>query len=71
MIKNLNRSICSTCRYLSTCVLTTDKSNISSCSEYVHRLDREYPILAAEPIRMFSSSGQKKENELVFKSNQW
>ena len=64
-MKNLNRSICSTCRYLPNCVLTTDKSNISSCSEYVHRLDKDYPPLAPEPIEMFSSGGQNNENELV------
>lgn len=39
-MKNLDRSICSTCSYVSDCVLTTDKSNISSCSEYIHQLEK-------------------------------
>lgn len=34
-----NRSICSTCRFISICELTTDKSNITVCSEYEHYLD--------------------------------
>lgn len=36
-----NRSICSTCRYRSSCVLTTTKNAISSCSEYLHIFDDE------------------------------
>ncbi|CAM4285638.1 hypothetical protein ZONE111905_12775 [Zobellia nedashkovskayae] len=34
-----NRSICSTCRYVSHCVITTNKNAISSCSEYIHLFD--------------------------------
>lgn len=32
-------SICSTCKFLSFCQLTTDKKNISSCSEYIHYME--------------------------------
>ncbi len=39
MRQKYNRSICSTCRFISFCELTTDKSNITSCSDYEHYLD--------------------------------
>lgn len=57
------RSICSTCRYLPNCVLSSDKSNISSCSEYVHRLDENYPPVPTEPIKLLSSYGIKNDKE--------
>ncbi|KAB5485289.1 MAG: hypothetical protein DSY83_08255 [Flavobacteriia bacterium] len=37
--KEYKWSICSTCTFLSFCELTKDKSNISSCSEYIHYMD--------------------------------
>ncbi len=49
----LERSICSTCRYISDCVLTTDKSTISSCSEYVHQLEKEFDLLPTGPCEKF------------------
>lgn len=64
-MKEYLRSICSTCRYLPNCALTTDKTNISSCSEYVHKFDKEYPPLLTEPIELNSGSGQENDKELV------
>ena len=49
-MEKLYRSICSTCIHASYCVLTTNKSNISSCSEYVHKLDKDYLPGPTEPI---------------------
>ncbi|MBD0852211.1 hypothetical protein [Maribacter arenosus] len=48
-MKNYKRSICSTCRHAPHCSLTTDMSSISSCSEYVHHLDKDN-----EPMVMVS-----------------
>ena len=39
MRRKFNRSICSTCQYMSFCEITTDKSSITMCSEYDHYLD--------------------------------
>ncbi|WP_170164557.1 hypothetical protein [Sinomicrobium pectinilyticum] len=35
-MEKYGKSICSTCRYLATCVLTANKSLVTSCSEYDH-----------------------------------
>ncbi len=40
------RSICSTCRYVTHCVITTNKNTINSCSEYVHLFEDE-PMINA------------------------
>ena len=37
-----NRSICTTCYNQSFCVLTTDKSDITSCSEYENNVDFKF-----------------------------
>lgn len=37
-------SLCSTCVYLPTCNLTTDKYKVSSCSEYKHELEGKKKI---------------------------
>lgn len=62
-MKSYKRSICSTCRHATYCSLTSDMSNISSCSEYVHRLDETYPQTIDDPIELFSSNGKKKDKE--------
>lgn len=38
-MKELVRSLCSTCRHVAYCSLNIDKSNINLCNEYVHHLD--------------------------------
>lgn len=38
-MKELVRSLCSTCRHVAHCSLSTDRTNIQLCNEYVHRLD--------------------------------
>lgn len=38
-MKELVRSLCSTCRHVAYCSLSTDRTNIQLCNEYVHRLD--------------------------------
>jgi len=37
-------SLCSTCIFLPSCNLTTDKYTISSCSEYKHELEGKKKI---------------------------
>lgn len=64
-IKKYPRSICSTCINLSHCMLTTDKSNISSCSEYVHLLDKDFSVAPLDTVEMFSGSGQTNNFELI------
>jgi hypothetical protein len=63
-MKNLDRSICSTCRFIADCVLTTDKSNISSCSDYVHNLE-----IDNEPLPMvnfkYATGGYEIRQEAV------
>lgn len=46
-----NRSICSTCKYMMDCVLTTNKSKISSCSEYMHIFDKENEIIIPKEVQ--------------------
>ena len=46
-----NRSICSTCRYRSSCVLTTTKNAISSCSEYLHIFDDEREAIIFNEVK--------------------
>gem|GEM_PF-1294871 len=41
-MKKYLRSICSTCSYVQNCSLTTNKSSIYECNEYVHHLDADY-----------------------------
>lgn len=64
-MKNYKRSVCSTCSYVSFCSLTTDKSNISSCSEYLHRLDEECPQITKVPIEILRSSDGENNKNLV------
>ena len=62
-MKNYKRSICSTCRHAPYCSLTTDMSNISSCSEYVHHLDKDNEPLLVVSLEM--SNDTHKNHELI------
>lgn len=55
-----NRSICSTCSFLSFCVMTTDKSNITSCSEYEHYMDSKQKEIAIEPGQIRATISRTK-----------
>ncbi|GGG87877.1 hypothetical protein GCM10011416_00110 [Polaribacter pacificus] len=43
-MNSLEKSLCSTCAYLESCALTTDKNFIWSCSEYMHNEDYQQSI---------------------------
>lgn len=62
-MKNLDRSICSTCKYVSDCVLTTDKSNISSCSEYIHQFEKDDEPSPFVTFEMFEVSSHQHGQE--------
>ena len=55
-MKNYKRTICSNCRHAPYCSLTTDMSNISSCSEYVHHLDKDNEPTVMVSIEMASDN---------------
>ncbi|MUH37146.1 hypothetical protein D9O36_14935 [Zobellia amurskyensis] len=61
-----SRSICSTCRYVTHCIITTNKNAISSCSEYVHFFDKE-PIEKMFLIRRKPVSKQIIKNRRTAK----
>lgn len=63
-MKNYSRSICSTCSHALYCSLTTDMSNINSCSEYAHYLDenKDYPpVQSAEKGRAAQQKNESQE----------
>lgn len=61
-----NRSICSTCKYLSLCSLTKDKSNIHSCSEYEHYLEhQQQKFKVKEPKKTLVRRTIRGKRELV------
>lgn len=66
-MKNYKRSICSTCRHAPYCSLTTNMSNIWSCSEYAHYLDKEKEPVFMVSLEMVSKRstcvGHSKKNE--------
>ncbi len=62
-MKNLERSICSTCSYIFDCVLTTNKSTISSCSEYMHQMDQDSEPLSIVTFEMFCGFDYRDEKE--------
>lgn len=43
-MRNLKRSLCSTCKFLVDCSLTTNHNDINSCSEYVHQREEECAV---------------------------
>lgn len=65
-MKNYKRSICSTCSFLSFCSLTTDKSNIHSCSEYEHYLEHpQEKSKVGQPIIQYTPKAIKSKRQLV------
>ncbi|WP_157449682.1 hypothetical protein [Croceitalea dokdonensis] len=57
------RSICSTCRHLVLCCLSKDKTKVSSCSEYVHTLEKLPPVSTNEETTIFSIRERKNDNK--------
>lgn len=51
-MKEIIRSLCTTCLYLDDCSLNTDKTKTLVCNEYVHRLDdsRELAIMVTDEM---------------------
>ncbi len=62
-MKDYRRSICSTCRHAPYCSLTTDMSNISSCSEYVHHLDTGEEPTYMVSIEMMGNNRQRNKRK--------
>lgn len=64
-MKEYKRSICSTCYHLTYCSLTTDKTSVSSCSEYAHLLEGdESPVIMVSTEMTSGMNTSRNKNTL-------
>ncbi|MFS4417464.1 hypothetical protein [Maribacter sp. 2307ULW6-5] len=63
---SLNQSICNLCAHKVYCVLTKDKDNVSSCSEYMDIVAHNAPTFGKKTIKDKSKSRHSKRERVFF-----